>query len=76
MRSFIIVKVTASTIRTMIIYIGEIRRKATATRESPLISQAHQVLLLFRAIEIIGAAINDTTTGLIPLNILITKGLS
>ena len=39
-------------------------------------SHAHQVLFPFFAILIIGTRISETTTGLMPLNILITVGLS
>ena len=40
------------------------------------IAQAHQVLLFFLAMLIIGTAIKDTTTGRMPLNIRTTTGLS
>ena len=39
-------------------------------------SHAHQVLLAFLAIEIIGAAIRETTTGLMPLKMRMTIALS
>ena len=40
------------------------------------INHAHHVLQDFFAIEMVGTAINDTTTGLIPLKMLMTTGLS
>ena len=55
---------------------GETFRKATSTRETALRSQAHQLLLLFRAMLIIGTAMRAMTTGRIPLKILMTTGLS
>ena len=55
---------------------GEKFMKATMKRVTALITQAHHVLLPFLAILIIGTRISDTTTGLMPLNILTTIGLS
>lgn len=52
------------------------RRNATAINDRPLIIQLHHVELDFFAIEIIGAAISDTTTGRIPLKMRKTIGLS
>ena len=55
---------------------GENFMKATRKRLIALITHAHQVLLPLRAMLIMGTRIKDTTTGLIPLNILTTTGLS
>lgn len=60
----------------MIIYIGETSMNETSRRLTMVMSHDHQVVFAFFAIDIIGAAINDTTTGLIPLNMRITMGLS
>lgn len=59
-----------------IIYIGDTDRKDTARRLAPVMHQAHHVLSDFRAIDIIGDAISATTTGRMPLNMLMTVGLS
>ena len=50
--------------------------KATMNKVAALIAHAHQVLLPFLAMLIIGTRISDTNTGLMPLNILTTTGLS
>jgi hypothetical protein len=55
---------------------GEIPMKATRARARIEIAHAHQVLLLFFAILIIGTAMRAMTAGRIPLKILSTTGLS
>lgn len=74
--SLILAMEYAITRTVMIIYIGEMSRKATNTRLMMDISQADKDLFDFLAMEIIGEAINATTTGRMPLKMRITMGLS
>ena len=58
------------------IYIGETFRNATSIREAEVRTQVHHFLFALFAMLIMGVAISAATTGRIPLNMLITTGLS
>ena len=62
----------ATTMTHINIYIGETLRKQTSVIEEITTTQDHHLIFVAFNISIIGTPINATTTGLIPLNALIT----